>query len=155
GFSTGVFGGEAWAEDLYPAEGRRIPTFALVTGRRPSNADRAGDAGAPPRRIVVADSVRIGEGLIALRVIPARARRYGLNDPDGESSWPWPDLVERTVRDRVKDVGYRGADLELVERAEPDLILDLRFEPGGPSTTEVSSAGGVHLSDLHRIAPTV
>jgi len=127
----------------------------LVDG--PNRLGRRGDpsiAGTSRRRIVVTDPVRIAEDLLALGVMPVGAGTF-IDDDTGEPFWPWPASVEAPIRDRVRDLGCYGTDKDLIERAEPDLIIDLRFSETGQTGSEDKTDGRFSYSDLCAIAPTV
>jgi DNA-binding transcriptional MerR regulator/ABC-type Fe3+-hydroxamate transport system substrate-binding protein len=138
------------------SEARSIPTFALLSGRSHHGTARGPSDSSGPKRIVATDPVWIAENLLALGVLPVGAGTASdCTDGRPELFWPWPDLVEEPVRDRIQNVGPYGTDRDLIERAEPDLILDLRYRRTGQMQAEDLSDGRCRYSDLCAIAPTV
>jgi DNA-binding transcriptional MerR regulator/ABC-type Fe3+-hydroxamate transport system substrate-binding protein len=158
GFAESLLNDDDGIDDGSPprSASRLIPTFARVSGRsHHGTADGPGGSFAP-KRIVATDPVRIAENLLALGVIPVAS---GACADFGNSSrklfWPWPDLVESEIRDRIQCVGYCGDDRDLIGRAEPELILDLRYRVSGQTLAGDLSDGSCGYAELCGIAPTL
>src|SRR5262249_55750444 len=92
----------------------------LVDG--PARLPRRREGGSEAR-IVATDPIRVAENLMALGVLPVAVGTY--TEEPSRVEWPWPASVEDAVRDRIGSVGLCGSDPELVELADPDLIVDL------------------------------
>jgi DNA-binding transcriptional MerR regulator/ABC-type Fe3+-hydroxamate transport system substrate-binding protein len=145
--------GRPFEAPLIPS--RRIATFSRLSGRSP-NGTADGLSDAMPKRIVATDPLLIAENLLALGVLPVASGTVADHTNGGsELYWPWPDLVEDAIRDRIQNVGWYGTDRDLIERAEPDLILDLRYRESGETQAGDMSDGRCGYGDLCGIAPTV
>ena len=143
------------AEQVAPAPFQRAGLFGNLSGRRRAGTARLLVDSSSPRRIVATDPVRIGENLLALGALPVGAGTFDdVAATTPKPDWPWPDLVEGPVRDRIQNVGYYGTDKDLIERVEPDLILDLRYRSTGETLAGDLSDGRCGYGELSRIAPT-
>jgi DNA-binding transcriptional MerR regulator/ABC-type Fe3+-hydroxamate transport system substrate-binding protein len=137
GFARSLSDDEAFDHDAgeraRPFE--RIALFGAFSSRPPRRADRNG---APPKRIVGRDPIRMAENLLALGVVPLGSWKYQdrldrsecaeTAMPSGvNGEWPWSPYVEPIVRRRIRELGaYTRAgaiETEIVEALRPDLIF--------------------------------
>jgi DNA-binding transcriptional MerR regulator/ABC-type Fe3+-hydroxamate transport system substrate-binding protein len=119
---------------------RLIDGPARLGGHRPERSER-------PPRIVGTDPIRVAESLLAVGIVPVGTGTY---ESESRKLWPWPPPVEQPIRDAVRDTGLYGADLRLLELAQPDLIIDLLLHGERALAGDRVGDGG-----LAAVAPTV
>jgi DNA-binding transcriptional MerR regulator len=136
-------------------ETKRVSTFGFLNDHaRAATRNRLDDEEQLPARICVTDPIRLAEALLALGILPVGAGTYEDRFTKQPGAWPWSPLIERSVRGRIRDVGYYGSDVRQIESLRPDLIFDLFWPSTGINLAQHLSEGRFDLDALSNVAQT-